>query len=275
MKCPACGKENPAGEQYCLDCGSDLNAAPAPAAATAAPSGGASPAASGGGLAFSDEEFQRMLQTPPQPTTCPHCGAAAPVSGQFCDNCGQPLTQQAAGAAPAAADVTPAQAADAAAATAAAPATPAAAPAEQQSAAAPADKASAPTMSIPDQTAGPAAPAAPKVSFDLSGPASSSRYEMQSDEVKIGRRDAESGIYPELDFDGNDIVIEGGERVHAVSRRHGRIFREGDALKFEDLGSTNGSTINGAAVLAKDPQPLKDGDTIVLGRTCRIVVHLA
>jgi predicted nucleic acid-binding Zn ribbon protein len=272
MKCPACGKENPAGEQYCLDRGSDLNAAPAPAAATAAPSGGANPASAGSGLAFSDEEFQRLLQTPPQPIICPHCGAAAPLSGQFCDNCGQPLSQQAATATPAASDVTPAQAADAAAASAqAAPTTPAAAPADQQPAAAPVDKSSAPTMSIPDQAA---TPAAPKVSFDLSGPASSSRYEMQSDEVKIGRRDAESGIYPELDFDGNDIVIEAGERVHAVSRRHGRIFREGDVLKFEDLGSTNGSTINGAAVLAKDPQPLKDGDTIVLGRTCRIVVHV-
>src|SRR5579885_3636811 len=272
MKCPACGKENPAGEQFCLDCGSDLNAAPAPAAATAAPSGGASPAASGGGLAFSDEEFQRMLQTPPQPTTCPHCGAAAPLSGQYCDNCGQPLTDQPATAPPAAAGVTPAQAADAAAATAQA-ATPAPATPPDQQAAAPVDKASAPTMSIPAEQAAPPAPAAgaPKIAFDLSGPAASSRYEMQSDEVKIGRRDAESGIYPELDFDGNDIVVEAGERVHAVSRRHGRIFREGDVLKFEDLGSTNGSTINGAAVLAKDPQPLKDGDTIVLGRTCRIV----
>src|SRR5581483_7573992 len=168
MKCPACGKENPAGEQYCLDCGSDLNAAPAPAAASAAPSGGASPA-SGSGLAFSDEEFQRMLQTPPQPTTCPHCGAAAPVSGQYCDNCGQPLTDQPA-ATPAGSDVTPAQAADAAAASAqAAPAT----PADQQPAAGPVDKASAPTMSIPAEQAAPpaTAPTTQTIAFDLSGPA--------------------------------------------------------------------------------------------------------
>ncbi|GEM_PF-1046525 len=271
MKCPACGKENPAGEQYCLDCGSDLNAAAAPAAATSAGSSGASPAAAGGSpLAYSDEEFQRMLQTPPAPTTCPHCGAAAPVSGTFCDTCGQPLTEQPPAAAPAAA--TPAPAADAATASSAA-SQPQAAPADQQAAAAPpADQAAAPTMSISAQ---PPAPTGPQIAFDLSGPVASSRYEMRGDEVKIGRRDAESGIYPELDFDGNDIVVEGGERVHAVSRRHGRIFREGGVLKFEDLGSTNGSTINGAAVLAKDPQPLKDSDTIVLGRTCRITVHVA
>ncbi|HEY7294088.1 MAG TPA: zinc ribbon domain-containing protein [Dehalococcoidia bacterium] len=266
MKCPACGKENPAGEQYCLDCGSDLNAAPAPAAASTAAGGGASPAA-GGSLAYSDEEFQRMLQTPPTPTTCPHCGAAAPVSGAYCDNCGQPLTEQPAAATPA--EVTPAQAADAAAATP--DQAQGVAPADQQPADAPADGSAAPTMPIPSQ---PAATPGPQIAFDLSGPAASSRYEMHGDEVKIGRRDAESGIYPELDFDGNDIVVEGGERVHAVSRRHGRIFREGSALKFEDLGSTNGSTLNGAAVLAKDPQPLNDGDTIVLGRTCRIVVHV-
>ncbi|HLZ71642.1 MAG TPA: FHA domain-containing protein [Dehalococcoidia bacterium] len=266
MKCPACGKENPAGEQYCLDCGSDLSAAPAAAAATiAGASGAGSSPAGAGSLAYSDAEFQRMLQTPPTPTTCPHCGAAAPVSGAFCDNCGQPLTDQPpAGAA--------AEAAPAAATT---PATPpqAAVPTDQQAPApAPADSAAAPTMSIP---APPSPPSGLQIAFDLSGPAASSRYEMQGDEVTIGRRDAESGIYPELDFDGNDIVIEAGERVHAVSRRHGRIFREGDVLKFEDLGSTNGSTINGAAVLAKDPQPLKDGDIIVLGRTCRITVHVA
>ena len=30
MKCPSCGKDSPTGEQYCLDCGSDLSAVPLP-----------------------------------------------------------------------------------------------------------------------------------------------------------------------------------------------------------------------------------------------------
>jgi pSer/pThr/pTyr-binding forkhead associated (FHA) protein len=113
------------------------------------------------------------------------------------------------------------------------------------------------------------------VRFELSGPSATSTYELTADEARIGRRDPDAGIYPEMDFDGNDIVVDGGERVHAVSRRHARVFREGDELKFEDLGSTNGSTLNGAPVLPHDPQPLKDGDHIVLGRTCRIAVQIA
>jgi predicted component of type VI protein secretion system len=201
---------------------------------------------------MSDEEFQQLLKTPPAPKACPHCGTAAPAGGTFCDNCGEPL--QAATAAPADAQSSSAGA--------------------QASAAAPAaagvdDASKAPTAALGGPSAGPG------IEFDLTGPTATSRYTLQGDEATIGRLDAEAGIYPQIDFDGNDIVMEGGQRVHAVSRRHGRIFREGDVLKFEDLGSTNGSTLNGAAVLAKDPQPLKDGDTIILGRTCRIAVHIS
>ncbi len=113
------------------------------------------------------------------------------------------------------------------------------------------------------------------VTFEIGGPKSTSMYTLTTDDVQVGRRDPDAGIFPEIDFEGNDIVVDSGERVHAVSRRHGRIFRDSNGLKYEDLGSTNGSTLNGAAVLAHDPQPLKDGDKIVLGRTCRIAVHVA
>jgi predicted component of type VI protein secretion system len=246
MKCPNCGKENPAGEKFCLDCGSDLSA---PAASTpvsgAAPV--AAPAGAAGSVAMSDEEFQRLLNSPPAARTCPHCGAAAPASGSYCDSCGQPLDAQ-----PAPAGAASAAAAGAAAATSA-------------------DSSSQPTAAIP--AAEP--PSEGGVHFDLSGPAGSSNYTMSADEVNIGRRDPDAGIFPEIDFDGNDVVVDGGERVHAVSRRHARIFRDAGELKFEDLGSTNGSTLNGSAVLANDPQPLHDGDRIVLGRTCRIAVHVA
>jgi pSer/pThr/pTyr-binding forkhead associated (FHA) protein len=112
------------------------------------------------------------------------------------------------------------------------------------------------------------------VTLELGGPSATSVFTMTTDAVQVGRRDPDAGIFPEIDFEGNDIVVDGGERVHAVSRRHGRIFRDADGLKYEDLGSTNGSTLNGAAVLAHDLQPLKDGDKIVLGRTCRLLVHI-
>lgn len=277
MKCPHCGKDNPASEQYCLDCGGDLAAAPV-AGAQPHGAGVATPAAApaGGSLAMSDEEFQRLLNTPPPATKCPHCGAAAPADGTFCDNCGEPLKAETAPAAAQPATTPPPSVQPTAQPAGANPHAAAQTPPVAAATTPPA--ASAPTDAAPGATlpigASPAAPSGSQIAFDLSGPATSSRVTMAGDELKIGRRDAEAGIYPEIDFDGNDIVVEGNDRVHAVSRRHGRIFREGDALRFEDLGSTNGSTLNGAPVLARDPQPLKDGDTIVLGRTCRITVHL-
>ncbi|MHB8576836.1 MAG: FHA domain-containing protein [Dehalococcoidia bacterium] len=260
MKCPSCGKENPASEQYCLDCGSDLSAAPAASTgmhATATPAG-ATPAAGGApaqSVAMSDEEFQRLLNSPPGTQKCPHCGADAPAGGTFCDNCGESLA------------ATPAGATSGASAAAAPAATMTPAPVAPPPTT-PADPALDATRPIE-----PPAASGPTTSFEYAGPTASGTYAMTGDEAKIGRRDADAGIYPELDFDGNDLVVDAGERVHAVSRRHGRIFRDNGELKFEDLGSTNGTTLNGAAVLAHDPQPLKDGDKLVLGRTCRITVH--
>jgi hypothetical protein len=262
MKCPNCGKENPAGEQFCLDCGSDLTAQPAsagaPAVAAQPPSAASTP------YAMSDEEFQRLLNSPPA-RTCPHCGAPAPATGNYCDHCGEPLDATAGTAAstPAAASASASQAAPSSAA--------AAAPAD-----APPPASQPPTAPIVPAATAPAAPPQPAgITLELSGPAASSTLAFSGSEMHVGRRDADAGIYPEIDFDGNDIVVDAGERVHAVSRRHGRIFRDGDVLKYEDVGSTNGSTINGTPVLPNDPQPLKDGDRIVLGRTCRITVHIA
>jgi predicted nucleic acid-binding Zn ribbon protein len=289
MKCPSCGKENPAGEQYCLDCGAELSAA----AASATPAPNLQPA--GSSLAFSDDEFQRLLAqqapAPAGPTVCPHCGAAAPQGGQFCDNCGEPLTAPpavattpAAPPVPAAATPAPAQPAapptpldHASTPAAAAPASPAASVATDAPAATPATPAATTVEPSPAAAASAptsAPPAGPSVTLDLAGPTGSSSYMLSGDEAKIGRRDADAGIFPEIDFEGNDFVNEAGEKVHAVSRRHGRIFRDGGDLKFEDLGSTNGSVLDGSPVLPHDPQPLKDGSAIVLGRTCRITVHI-
>ncbi|MBL8920273.1 MAG: FHA domain-containing protein [Myxococcaceae bacterium] len=61
------------------------------------------------------------------------------------------------------------------------------------------------------------------------------------------------GRTPECDV----ILYDAG-----VSRRHARIFDEGAGFHIEDLGSSNGTVVNGSKV-AK--QALKDGDAITLG----------
>jgi hypothetical protein len=48
-----------------------------------------------------------------------------------------------------------------------------------------------------------------------------------------------------------------------ASSRHARIFREGPVVVIEDLGSTNGTYLNGELVTG--PQPLHDGDLIRIG----------
>ncbi|MBN1954753.1 MAG: FHA domain-containing protein [Anaerolineae bacterium] len=57
----------------------------------------------------------------------------------------------------------------------------------------------------------------------------------------------------------NEIVIASKR----VSRVHARIRRAGQQLLVEDLGSTNGTFLNGERVLA--PVDLRDGDQITVG----------
>lgn len=59
--------------------------------------------------------------------------------------------------------------------------------------------------------------------------------------------------------DENDIVL-GGD---LVSRRHARLHVEGDALRIEDMGSRNGSRVNGTPL--QGSKPLSPGDTVTLG----------
>lgn len=48
-----------------------------------------------------------------------------------------------------------------------------------------------------------------------------------------------------------------------ASSRHARISRQGDVLVVEDLGSTNGTYLNGSPL--EGPQPLHPGDRIRIG----------
>ncbi len=58
---------------------------------------------------------------------------------------------------------------------------------------------------------------------------------------------------------GSDIVIADD----FISALHARIMPQGDSLVLEDLGSTNGTVLNGATLTT--PHNLKNGDRIDLG----------
>lgn len=52
------------------------------------------------------------------------------------------------------------------------------------------------------------------------------------------------------------------ENEQSLSRTHARIYREGDGWRVEDLGSKNGTMVNGVAVT---DAPLRDGDALRFG----------
>lgn len=66
---------------------------------------------------------------------------------------------------------------------------------------------------------------------------------------------------------GNDIGRDPSSGVWldsgSVSRRHARIMVSGDAAHLEDLGSKNGTKVNGAAFA--EPRALQDGDRVLIG----------
>lgn len=79
----------------------------------------------------------------------------------------------------------------------------------------------------------------------------------------IGRRSDKDDIHPEIALDDPGI-----------SRRHARILRAPDgALRLLDLGSTNGTRLNGAPVEPNVPTPLADGSDITLGCWTRLTVR--
>jgi hypothetical protein len=79
-------------------------------------------------------------------------------------------------------------------------------------------------------------------------------------ETLIGRRDVNTGTLPDV-----DLTSYAGYRM-GVSRRHAMIRLQDHRLEIADLGSSNGSTLNGVVMQAHHPYSIRDGDEITLGK---------
>src|SRR5436309_14478863 len=120
----------------------------------------------------------------------------------------------------------------------------------------------APAVTAPPVTAAPVMSSAPAaLSARLIVEADNQEFDLGGkDNVMIGREDAVSNIFPDV-----DLTPHGGEEG-GVSRMHARIFVENGQYMLEDENSTNFTFLNRQKLTAKTPTPLHDNDEIKLGR---------
>ena len=86
-----------------------------------------------------------------------------------------------------------------------------------------------------------------------SGPTPGAAFTLEGDQITIGRDST------------NEIVINDAE----VSRRHARLTFQGGKYVLEDLGSTNGTFVNGQRLAG--PRVLKSGEVVSFGEQIVLV----
>jgi transcriptional regulator with AAA-type ATPase domain len=101
------------------------------------------------------------------------------------------------------------------------------------------------------------------VAFECDRPtAGAARYDLEAvDEVIVGRGDERTA---RRDSAGGERQLVVNVPGRSMSARHARILRTPDGWVCEDLGSTNGSYINGRRISTTD---LRDADVLELGHT--------
>ena len=79
------------------------------------------------------------------------------------------------------------------------------------------------------------------------------------DDLLIGRKDNARGIFPDV-----DLGLDGGYDA-GVSRRHAILAHKNDVYTVEDLGSSNGTFVNGRRLPPQTPTTIKVSDELKCG----------
>ncbi len=116
-----------------------------------------------------------------------------------------------------------------------------------------------PTRPLPPEASRPAMrPAAPSAHFALK----SGRMILfpPKTELTIGRADKLNQAFPDIDLAPHDGAAQG------VSRLHARLHRRGGIWVVEDVGSTNGTFLNGRRIAIGEEALLREGDRLLCGQ---------
>jgi len=81
-----------------------------------------------------------------------------------------------------------------------------------------------------------------------------------SKELSIGRLDAASATFPDVDLTSYGGLEKG------ISRRHAKITRRENEVYIEDVGSVNNTFLNGQRLTPYLQYPLNSGDEVQLGK---------
>jgi pSer/pThr/pTyr-binding forkhead associated (FHA) protein len=88
----------------------------------------------------------------------------------------------------------------------------------------------------------------------------SAEYGIGEKALSLGRTDPKVGVPPDVPIDWDD----------AVSRKHAQVIRSDMQTFVEDLGSTNGTRLNGVVLQPHVPTLLFNGDVITIGTQTEI-----
>lgn len=86
-----------------------------------------------------------------------------------------------------------------------------------------------------------------------------------TDRIMIGRADASSPRQPDLDLTPYGAMEKGVSRIHAA------IEHNEDVITIVDMGSSNGTHLNGQRLAVDNPRVLRDGDEVRFGK---LVTHI-
>ena len=104
------------------------------------------------------------------------------------------------------------------------------------------------------------------LTLQISGPFGEETVEWKGTEILLGRNDAKTRVFPDVNLDDN-----------AASRRHLSVWKDdADGLYYaQDLESANGTLLNGRDLKPGEPTQLNNGDVLKIGTRYSIKVQIS